>query len=136
MQTLMEKRMKPWINKKMVELIGEEEPALAEFLCQKVLSRADPALITKEIAAVRQLYLLFIHCTVQYAAVQYTVYSTVLIVRYCTFPLYAVMTVYSSYESIRVTLQYNRFRLGLRLPVRYMCRRRNRNRMVCFLLSS
>ena len=53
LQTLMEKRMKPWINKKMVELIGEEEPALAEFLCQKVLARADPALITKEIAAVR-----------------------------------------------------------------------------------
>ena len=36
LQTLMEKRIGPWINKKIVEYIGEEEPTLTEFICNKV----------------------------------------------------------------------------------------------------
>ena len=32
----MEKRIGPWINKKIVEYIGEEEPTLTEFICNKV----------------------------------------------------------------------------------------------------
>ena len=35
-QALMEKRVGPWINKKIVEYIGEEEPTLTEFICNKV----------------------------------------------------------------------------------------------------
>ena len=35
-QTLMEKRIGPWINKKIVEYIGEEEPTLTDFICNKV----------------------------------------------------------------------------------------------------
>ena len=34
--TLMEKRIKPWINKKIIEYIGEEEASLVEYICQKV----------------------------------------------------------------------------------------------------
>ena len=34
--TLMEKRIKPWINKKIIEYIGEEEQSLVEYICQKV----------------------------------------------------------------------------------------------------
>lgn len=98
--------MKPWINKKMVELIGEEEPALAEFLCQKVLSRADPALITKEIAAVRQLYLLFIYCTVQYAAVQ-TVQYMYSILQYCTHCTLLHFSVVHCIQFIRIDSSYN-----------------------------
>uniref|UniRef100_A0A8C4NBE0 PWI domain-containing protein n=1 Tax=Eptatretus burgeri TaxID=7764 RepID=A0A8C4NBE0_EPTBU len=33
---LMEKRIKPWVNKKIVEYIGEEEPTLVDFVCSKV----------------------------------------------------------------------------------------------------
>ena len=35
-QTLMEKRIQPWISKKILEYIGEEEPTLVEFICSKV----------------------------------------------------------------------------------------------------
>ena len=35
-QALMEKRVGPWINKKIVEYIGEEEPTLTELICNKV----------------------------------------------------------------------------------------------------
>ena len=34
--TLMEKRIKPWINKKIIEYIGEEEQSLVDYICQKV----------------------------------------------------------------------------------------------------
>ena len=32
----MEKRIGPWINKKIVEYIGEEELTLTDFICNKV----------------------------------------------------------------------------------------------------
>ena len=32
----MEKRVAPWIDKKIVEYIGEPEPTLTEFICNKV----------------------------------------------------------------------------------------------------
>lgn len=32
----MEKRVSPWINKKIIEYIGEPEPTLTEFVCNKV----------------------------------------------------------------------------------------------------
>lgn len=32
----MDKRVGPWINKKIVEYIGEEEPTLTDFICNKV----------------------------------------------------------------------------------------------------
>ena len=33
---LIEKRIGPWINKKIMEYIGEEEPALTEFIINNV----------------------------------------------------------------------------------------------------
>ena len=36
LQTLIEKRIGPWINKKITEYIGEAEPVLTEFICNKV----------------------------------------------------------------------------------------------------
>ena len=32
----MEKRVGPWINKKIIEYIGEAEPSLTDFICNKV----------------------------------------------------------------------------------------------------
>lgn len=37
-QTLMERRVRPWINKKIIEYIGEEEATLVDFVCSKVLT--------------------------------------------------------------------------------------------------
>uniref|UniRef100_A0A3Q2QCF8 RNA binding motif protein 25 n=1 Tax=Fundulus heteroclitus TaxID=8078 RepID=A0A3Q2QCF8_FUNHE len=34
--TLMDRRIRPWINKKIIEYIGEEEPTLVDFVCSKV----------------------------------------------------------------------------------------------------
>ncbi|XP_062503056.1 RNA-binding protein 25-like isoform X2 [Corticium candelabrum] len=35
-ESLVKNRIKPWVNKKIVEYIGEEEPTLVEFICDKV----------------------------------------------------------------------------------------------------
>lgn len=32
----MDRRIRPWINKKIIEYIGEEEPTLVDFVCSKV----------------------------------------------------------------------------------------------------
>lgn len=51
-QSLMDKRIKPWVNKKIVEYIGEEEPTLTEFICQKVMSKSIPQNILNDVAMV------------------------------------------------------------------------------------
>ena len=49
----MDKRIKPWVNKKIVEYIGEEEATLTQFICQKVMARTAPQQLLNEIAMVR-----------------------------------------------------------------------------------
>jgi RNA-binding protein 25 len=49
---LMERRIKPWINKKIVEYIGEEEPSLVEFICSKVLAHSLPPSILDDVQMV------------------------------------------------------------------------------------
>ncbi|XP_013400052.1 RNA-binding protein 25 isoform X3 [Lingula anatina] len=51
-KVLMEKRIKPWVNKKIIEYIGEEEPTLTEFICQKVMSHSQPSSILGDVAMV------------------------------------------------------------------------------------
>lgn len=51
-QVLMDKRIKPWVNKKIIEYIGEEEPTLTEFICQKVMARSGPQSILNDVAMV------------------------------------------------------------------------------------
>ncbi len=48
----MERRIKPWINKKIVEYIGEEEPTLTDFICQKVMANSQPQMILDDVAMV------------------------------------------------------------------------------------
>lgn len=48
----MEKRVKSWINKKIVEYIGEEEPSLCGFICSKVLAKSAPENILQDVAIV------------------------------------------------------------------------------------
>uniref|UniRef100_A0A673YWI6 RNA binding motif protein 25 n=1 Tax=Salmo trutta TaxID=8032 RepID=A0A673YWI6_SALTR len=45
--TLMERRIRPWINKKIIEYIGEEEATLVDFVCSKVLDEEAEVFIVK-----------------------------------------------------------------------------------------
>lgn len=47
--TLIQKRVYPWVNKKICEYIGEEEPSLTEFVCEKVEQRASAKEILDDI---------------------------------------------------------------------------------------
>jgi len=49
---LMEKRIRPWINKKITEYIGEEEKALLDFICGKLVARSDAQSILDDVAMV------------------------------------------------------------------------------------
>lgn len=48
----MERRIRPWINKKIVEYIGEPEPTLVDFICSKVLARSAPQSILDDVMQV------------------------------------------------------------------------------------
>lgn len=48
----MERRIRPWINKKIVEYIGEEEPTLTDFICTKLLEHSGPESILNDITMV------------------------------------------------------------------------------------
>lgn len=49
---IMERRIKPWVNKKIVEYIGEPEPTLVEFICSKVLIGSQPQNIINDVQMV------------------------------------------------------------------------------------
>lgn len=48
----MEKRIRPWINKKITEYIGEEEQALLDFICTKLQARSAAQSILDDVAMV------------------------------------------------------------------------------------
>ncbi|XP_049613084.1 RNA-binding protein 25b isoform X1 [Syngnathus scovelli] len=49
---LMERHVRPWINKKIIEYIGEEEPTLVDFVCSKVMAHGTPQGILDDVAMV------------------------------------------------------------------------------------
>ena len=49
---LMEKRIRPWVNKKITEYIGEPEPTLTEFICSKVLAGSSPNSVLEDVQMV------------------------------------------------------------------------------------
>lgn len=51
-QILMEKKIRPWINKKIIEYIGEPEPTLVDFICSKVMAGSTPAGILDDVQMV------------------------------------------------------------------------------------
>lgn len=51
-EALIEKRVKPWINKKICDYIGDEEPSLVAFICEKIVDRATPQKILGDLAMV------------------------------------------------------------------------------------
>lgn len=50
---LMEKKIRPWINKKIIEYIGEPEPTLVDFICSKVLAGSQPQVILEDVQMVK-----------------------------------------------------------------------------------
>jgi len=48
----MDKRIRPWVNKKITEYIGEPEPSLSEFICSKVLQGSPPTDILADVQVV------------------------------------------------------------------------------------
>ncbi|KAI4801704.1 hypothetical protein KUCAC02_019582 [Chaenocephalus aceratus] len=50
--TLMDRRVRPWINKKIIEYIGEEEATLVDFVCTKVMAHSMPQSILDDVAMV------------------------------------------------------------------------------------
>ena len=51
-QGLIEKRIRPWVNKKIAEYIGEPEPTLTDFICSKVLAGATPKAVLEDVQMV------------------------------------------------------------------------------------
>ena len=49
---LMEKRIRPWVSKKIAEYIGEPEPSLTDFICSKVLAGSEPKAILEDVQMV------------------------------------------------------------------------------------
>jgi RNA-binding protein 25 len=48
------KKLQSWINKKMIEYIGEPEQSLVEFICSKLLAGSSPQSILDDIRMVRR----------------------------------------------------------------------------------
>lgn len=54
----MEKRIRPWINKKIIEYIGEPEPTLVDFICSKVMAGSSPQGILDDVQMVNYFHLI------------------------------------------------------------------------------
>jgi RNA-binding protein 25 len=48
----MDKRIRPWINKKIIEYIGEPENTLVDFICSKVMAGSSPQGILDDVQMV------------------------------------------------------------------------------------
>lgn len=57
----MEKRIRPWINKKIIEYIGEPEPTLVDFICSKVMAGSSPQGILDDVQMVNNFYFIIIY---------------------------------------------------------------------------
>lgn len=51
-ESLMDKRIRPWINKKIIEYIGEEEQTLNDFICLKIQQRTKPEKLLEEVKVI------------------------------------------------------------------------------------
>lgn len=47
-----EKKVRSWINKKIIEYIGEPEPTLVDFICSKLLAGSTPQSILDDVQMV------------------------------------------------------------------------------------
>lgn len=52
--TLISERIKPWIEKKVSEYIGDDEPSLVTFICERLTENSDPNRLLADLAMVRR----------------------------------------------------------------------------------
>uniref|UniRef100_A0AC34RN39 RNA-binding protein 25 n=1 Tax=Panagrolaimus sp. JU765 TaxID=591449 RepID=A0AC34RN39_9BILA len=50
--SLIESRIKPWVAKKVVQFIGEDEPSLVTFICDCIRNKTDPKKLTLDLSMV------------------------------------------------------------------------------------
>ena len=48
----MQKRIRPWINKKISEYIGDDEPELMEFICSKLANKTTAQSLLEDVKMV------------------------------------------------------------------------------------
>lgn len=71
----MEKRIRPWINKKIIEYIGEPEPTLVDFICSKVMAGSSPQGILDDVQMVNNFYSLDRELKIQFSIMQQYIYT-------------------------------------------------------------
>lgn len=49
---LVEQRIKPWVEKKIRDYIGDDEPSLVSFICERVTTHSEPARLLGDLAMV------------------------------------------------------------------------------------
>jgi len=49
---VVDEKVRPWVRKKMVEILGEEEPTLTEYLCKKLTERTRPMELLEQLKVV------------------------------------------------------------------------------------
>lgn len=51
-QKLVENRIQPWVNKKIHDYLGEDEPALANFIGEKITAHTEPDKLLADLSLV------------------------------------------------------------------------------------
>lgn len=54
-QKLVENRIQPWVNRKIRDYLGEDEPALANFIGEKIAAHVEPTKLLTDLALVRKM---------------------------------------------------------------------------------
>lgn len=49
---MVDQRIKPWVEKKIREYIGEDEASLVDFICERVSSHSEPSRLLRDLAMV------------------------------------------------------------------------------------
>jgi RNA-binding protein 25 len=49
---LVENRIQPWVNKKIRDYLGEDEPALANFIGEKIIAHVEPHKLLSDLSLV------------------------------------------------------------------------------------
>jgi RNA-binding protein 25 len=64
---MIEQRVKPWLEKKIREYIGDDEPSLIEFICERINSRSEPSRLLGDLAMVSFEFLTLITSNFRYS---------------------------------------------------------------------
>lgn len=49
---VVEQKVKPWVEKKIRDYIGDDEPSLVSFICERVTSHTEPSRLLSDLAVI------------------------------------------------------------------------------------